>query len=75
MEDNINKLQYNIDELLVQLREKDVFDIGDVEFAILEPTGALSVQVKSQAKPVTRKDLNIPSEYEGVSVELVMMVK
>ncbi|HHX94731.1 MAG TPA: DUF421 domain-containing protein [Clostridia bacterium] len=72
LEDNIHKLQYNIDELLVQLREKGVFDIGDVEFAILEPTGALSVQVKSQAKPVTREDLNIPSEYEGVSVELVM---
>lgn len=72
LEDNIKKLQYNIDELLVQLREKNVFDIGDVEFAILEPTGGLSVQLKSQAKPVTREDLNIPSEYEGVSVELVV---
>ena len=72
LEDNMYKMQYNIDELLVQLREKDVFDIGDVEFAIVEPTGGLSVQLKGVAKPVTREDLQLPSGYEGISVELVM---
>jgi len=72
LEDNIAKMQYNMDELLIQLREKNVFDIGDVEFAIVEPTGGLSVQLKSQAKPVTREDLGVPSGYEGIAVELVM---
>lgn len=72
MEECCAKMQYNLDELLMQLREKNVFDIGDVEFAILEPSGALSVQLKSQAKPVTKADLSIQSGYEGVSVELVM---
>lgn len=72
LEDNITKMQYNMDELLIQLREKGVFDIGDVEFAVLEPTGGLSVQLKSQAKPVTRRDLGLASGYEGIAVELVM---
>ena len=72
MEEACAKMQYNLDELLMQLREKDVFDIGDVEFAILEPSGALSVQLKSQAKPVTKSDLGVGSGYDGVSVELVM---
>jgi uncharacterized membrane protein YcaP (DUF421 family) len=72
LEENMKKMQYNMDELLVQLREKDVFNLGLVEFAILEPTGALSVQLKSQERPVTRRDLGLPSDYEGVSVEMVM---
>ena len=52
--------------------QKDVFDISDVEFAILEPNGKLSVNLKSSVKPVTREDLKIPSGYEGVSIELIM---
>jgi uncharacterized membrane protein YcaP (DUF421 family) len=35
--------RYNFDDLLLQLREKDVGNIADVEFAILEPSGKLSV--------------------------------
>lgn len=31
------KMRYNMDELLQKLREKDVFDISQVEFALLEP--------------------------------------
>jgi len=72
LEDNMRKMRYNMDELLMQLREKDVFDIGDVEFAILEPDGSLSVALKSQQKPVTRSDLNLQSNYEGISTELVV---
>ena len=72
LEDNMRKMEYNMDELMMQLRQKNVFDIADVEFAILEPAGTLSVNLKSQAKPVTRKDAQLPSDYEGMSVELVM---
>lgn len=72
LEENMRKMHYNMDELLMQLRQKNVFDIADVEFAILEPTGTLSVDLKSQAEPVSKKDLQLPSSYEGISVELVM---
>lgn len=40
--------RYNFDDLLLQLREKDVGNIADVEFAILEPSGKLSVFQKKQ---------------------------
>jgi uncharacterized membrane protein YcaP (DUF421 family) len=72
LESNMKKMHYNMDELLMQLREKDVFDIGDVEFALLEPNGALSIALKSQQQPVKRSDLNLDSQYEGISTELVM---
>lgn len=41
--------RYNFDDLLLQLREKDVGNIADVEFAILEPSGKLSIFQKSQS--------------------------
>ena len=40
--------RYNFDDLLLQLREKDVGNIADVEYAILEPSGQLSVFQKNQ---------------------------
>lgn len=41
-EKNLTKIRYNIDDLLMQLREKDIFDLSEVEFAVLEPHGKLS---------------------------------
>lgn len=71
LEQNMRKMRYNADELLMQLRQKNIFNLGDVEYAILEPDGDLSVLPKSQKRPLTPADLNLPTEYEGVSVELV----
>lgn len=72
LEHNMKKLRYNIDNLFDQLRNKSVFDIEDVEFAVLESNGGLSVLLKSQQRPVTPADLNIPTEYEGLSSEIIM---
>lgn len=47
-EDAMRKQRYNIDDLLVQLREKNIQNIADVEFAILETSGKLSVFEKQQ---------------------------
>ena len=44
--------RYNIDDLMMQLREQGVGDIRDVEYAILEPSGKLSVfQNKKAGRP------------------------
>ena len=43
LEDNLKKERYTIDELLNQLRQKNAFRASDVEFAVLETTGNLSV--------------------------------
>lgn len=59
MEDNLKKEKYTIDELLGLLRKKDVFDISEVEFALLEANGDFSVMLKKQNQPVTAKDLNL----------------
>lgn len=71
LERNMAKLRYNMDDLLIQLRNKNTFNIADVEFAILEPNGQLSVLLKSQKRPLTPQDLQIPTKYEGVPSELI----
>ncbi|MDK2820475.1 MAG: hypothetical protein PWP31_440 [Clostridia bacterium] len=72
LEDNMKKMRYNHDELAMQLRAKDVFDIADVEYAILEPTGTLSVLLKSQKRPLTPSDIKVSTNYEGLPTELIV---
>ena len=70
-EENMRKVRYNVDDLMMQLREKDVFDVGEVEFAVIEPHGQLSVLKKTQYQPPTAKDLNLNTQYKGLSTEII----
>ena len=47
-------------------------DIGDVEYAILETSGDISVIQKPNKRTVTPEDLNIMPDYEGLSYDLVI---
>ncbi|MBG9448530.1 membrane protein [Cytobacillus firmus] len=49
-ENAMRKQRYNFDDLLLQLREKDIAKISDVEFAILESSGTLSVFERNDSK-------------------------
>ena len=71
-EEEMRRLRYNINDLLEQLRLKDVTNIGDVEYAILETGGQLSVVLKSQKRPVEPADLGIVTGYEGLSTTVVV---
>jgi uncharacterized membrane protein YcaP (DUF421 family) len=59
MEDNLKKERYTGDELMQSLRKKNVFRLADVEFALLESSGDLSVLVKKDNQPLTPKHLGI----------------
>ena len=72
MEQSMQRSHYSTDDLLMQLRTKGVFNIADVEFAVLEPNGRLSVLLKSHKMPATREDLQLDSQYQGLSSELIM---
>jgi uncharacterized membrane protein YcaP (DUF421 family) len=72
LEDTMRKLNYSFDYLVQQLRQENVFDLSKVEFAILEPSGELSIQLKSQHNPVTLQDLNISKPPEGLVTELIL---
>lgn len=71
LEKNMARLRYHLDDLEMQLREQGVFDINEVEFAVIEPHGKLSVLKKTQNLPVTPKDLNLSTNYKGMSTEII----
>lgn len=71
-EKEMRKARYNLDELLEQLRLKSIFSLADVEFAVLETSGELSVLLKSQKRTVTPADMKLDTTYEGLPLVLIM---
>lgn len=62
----------DISELLGELRLKGVFNINDVEYAILEENGKLSVLTKSSESAITPSQLGIPVTEHGISHPIVV---
>ena len=69
---NMMKQKYNITELLEQLRMNGVIKIDDVEYAILETSGQLSVILKAPKQPVTAEQMQIKTDYEGMPVNIIL---
>ncbi len=72
IENNLRKTKINVNELLEECRLKNAFNISEVEFAILETNGQVSVQPKSENLPVTIKDMAIDSEYKGLCANIII---
>jgi len=70
--ENMKKARYNIGDLLMQLRDKDIFYITEVEIAILEPDGKLSVLKKAEHTTLTAGDMNIAKPRTGMMVDLIL---
>lgn len=64
LEDTMKKSKIAIDELMMLLREKGVFKVNDVEIAILETNGQLSVMKKTDLDPVTPQQLGLQIKLE-----------
>lgn len=72
IKENLVKTRLPLDNLMMLLREKNTFNIADVEFAMFETDGKLSVLKKSQKQPVTPADLNIPTAYVGLTKDIII---
>ncbi|RII34879.1 DUF421 domain-containing protein [Clostridium chromiireducens] len=71
MENALKKMKYTAADLMGLLRVKDVFDLSQVDFAIIEPNGQLSVLRKPEYEPLTPKDMSILKAPSGISTELI----
>lgn len=69
---NMKRVRITLDELSAQLRGKNIFNMADVEFAILETDGQVSVLPKAQKQPLTPSDLNISTGYKGLTKDLIL---
>jgi len=72
LELNLKKAKININDLLEECRQKNIFDIAQIEYAILETSGRLSIQPKSQNRQLTPKDMQIPTAYEGLCTNIII---
>lgn len=72
VKENLIKNQVNVEQLIAGLRTKGYRRMHDVEFAILEAGGQLSVIPKSQLRPVTPADLQVNTSYEGTATPLII---
>ena len=68
----MKKENFTINELQERLRGNNIFDLGDVEYAILETSGQITVIPKPEKQNVTLEDMNIKAEYAGLPVDLVV---
>ena len=72
IEKELKKQRFTINELEERLRGNDVFNLGDVEFAILETSGQVTVIQKPEKRNIIPEDLNIIPDYEGIPYDLVV---
>ena len=67
----LKKDRMNVNELQTLLRDKDVFSVREVDYAILEPNGALTVIRKPEFDTPTLKDLNLPLNPKSLPMLVV----
>ena len=68
----LEKLCFNLNDLLEELRTGGVLTPTEVGTAIMETSGKISVFPKSQNRPLTPQDMEIQTGYEGIPLTLVM---
>ena len=68
----LKKERFTINELQERLRGNNVFNLADVEYAILETSGEVTIIQKPGKRNVIPEDLNIEPEYEGIPYDLVI---
>lgn len=69
--DILRELRFSVDDLLMALRSKDIFDLDEVQFAIVETTGSVSVMKKPSADTPTRMDMHIRAEESDPPVLII----
>ena len=71
-ENVLRKERFTINELEERLRDNNIFNIGDVEYAILETSGQITVIQKPNKRNTIPEDFGIEPEYEGIAYDLVV---
>ncbi len=72
IESEMRRTRYNLADLMMQLRLKGISSIADVEVAVLETNGELSVIPKSQRRPLAPADIGVETEPEGLPLVLIV---
>lgn len=70
--DNMRKVKLDINDLLEECRSNGYFDISQIEYALMEANGNLSILPKGEYLPVTIKDMKLKVQQQGLCANLVI---
>lgn len=71
LEENLIKSRYHLHYLLSEMRNAGYANLNEIEYAILEPTGKLSVFTKADRRPVKPMDMGLKPPYEGPPITII----
>ena len=71
-EKSLKKERFTVNELEERLRGNNIVNIGDVEYAILETSGQITVIQKPNKRTTIPEDFGIEPEYEGIAYDLIV---
>lgn len=69
---NMKKSKIDLSEFMVMCREQGYFDLKDIQTAVLESNGQLSILPKSLKRPATPEDLKLEPEPAHINTEIIM---
>lgn len=72
MNKNLQKTKFDINDLLEECRNCNYFDISEIEYAIMEANGKLSILPKSEYKSLTPKDMNLKTNKSSLCANVVI---
>ena len=72
IQDSFYKVRYDINDVLEQCRIKGYYDISDIDYAIVEANGELSILPNSNSREVTVKDMNLKVEKDGLCANVII---
>ena len=70
--DNLKKAKLDLSEFMLLCREQGYFDLDEIQTAIFEHNGKLSVLPRSTARPATPEDLGITAKATHIGIEVIM---
>ena len=72
LEKNLKKVKFDVNDLLEECRSKDIFDIKEIEYALMESKGTLSIQPKDEYKQVTKKDMKLQIKKQDLVANVII---
>lgn len=72
LEKSLKKVKFDINDMMEEIRSNGYFDLSQVEYALMEANGKLSILPKPEYRPITPKDMNIKVNSEGLCANIVI---
>ncbi|MCM1370273.1 MAG: DUF421 domain-containing protein [Clostridium sp.] len=75
IEAGLKKSKLDINDLLEQCRTNNYFDVSEIEYALLEANGEISILPKGENSPLTIKDMNLKVKKQGLCANVIIDTK